>query len=301
LVGHPERPGSWQVHPDDQKRLKQAMGQQKAHAENATPEARQNPHAAVITRPSSYYPPANPAGKDTQERYKRRDGTYTPERQELHTAILAEMAHGITATDKPVFYMTGGGASGKGSLLTSGVVQFPAQRMLIDADECKKSIPDYREMTQAKNTDAACFSHEESADVSAMAIDHAAKNRLAAIYDSVGDSGVEKLSGKIKKMKAGGAKVIAHYVTCDTELAIQRAWERGDKTGRYVPEAVLRSAYASVSRILPELVKTGLCDELTLWDTNESGTPRKVASAVGANLTVHDDALWKRFLDKANR
>jgi len=312
VVPHPEQPGRWQIHAEDRAHAHQALASDGAspakqpqaepsEANQAAAAPEQGARAAdVIARPSSAYKPAAPDGLDTEARFKVGDA-YTPERQELHSAIIETLAHGVPKSSAPTFYMTGGGpASGKGDLLKRGLMTMPDKHVLIDADEVKKHIPEYREMTAEKAHNAASFAHEESAHVSGLAIAHAAENGLDAVYDSVGDSGVEKLAGKVKQMKAGGHRVVAHYVTVDTDEAVRRANSRGEKTGRFVPEAFIRSAHAQVSKILPEAIKQGLFDEVTLWDTNE-GTPRKVVTAKGSELTVHDDALWKSFLAKGEQ
>lgn len=255
-------------------------------------------HDQTIGLPSTAYTPANASGLDTQQRFKTEQG-YTHERTALHHAILGKMANGVKRSTQPTVFMTGGGpASGKGTLLKAGLIAEPENAMHIDADEIKKGLPEYREMTKSKDIAAAGFAHEESADVSQMAIAHAAKNQFDAVYDSTGDSGLEKLAKKVNQMRAGGHRIVAHYVTVDVEEALRRAVERGKKTGRVVDPQVVRGIHAGVSSVLPQAINAGLFDEMTLWDTNE-GTPRKVVSSIGKNLTVHDHGLWQAFIDKA--
>lgn len=306
---HDTAPGQWKIHPEDHRLAQSAFAPKQPAADTGAPQQQPQPQQQpagasqqgsgnVLEKPSTAYRSVNPEGLDTEALFKQGDA-YTPERQELHKAIIAKLAAGAPRSKQPTFYMTGGGgASGKGNVLKAGLLGLPEQCCHIDADEIKKDIPDYREMAQKKDAKAAAFAHEESAHVSGLAIAHAASNGLDAVYDSVGDSGIEKLSKKVATMRASGHRIVAHYVTVDTEEAIRRAKARGDKTGRYVPEVVLRGAHAAVSRILPEAIAKGLFDECTLWDTNE-GTPRKVVSAKGTQLAIHDKSLWERFTAKA--
>lgn len=270
------------------------------HVAERTTEIRQgSAHDDVINLPSTAYKPANANGKDTQQRFMNADKAYTPERQKLHRAVLGKLSQGVTRSANPTVHMTGGGsASGKGSLIKAGLIPDPENAIHIDADEIKKALPEFREMTKANDVASAGFSHEESADVSQQAIAHAALNGFDAVYDSTGDSGIEKLTKKVNQMRAGGHRIVAHYVTVDTEEAVRRSNERGAKSGRYVPEDAIRGTHAGVSTVLPQAIDAGLFDEMTLWDNNEK-SPRKVASSVGKNLTVHDPELWQRFLDKA--
>jgi len=65
-------------------------------------------------------------------------------------------------------------------------------------------------------------------------------------------------------------------------------------------QAYVRQVHASISEVVPKAVKNGLFNEFALYDTNVAGKIRLVASAKGKKLVVHDEALWKRFLAKAD-
>lgn len=65
--------------------------------------------------------------------------------------------------------------------------------------------------------------------------------------------------------------------------------------------------HKNVSILVPQAIKLGLYDEFTLWDTNgvsyskdgkQIGKPKKIASAVGKKLKIHDKVAWQKFLDK---
>lgn len=269
-----------------------------AHGQGHALGGRQTP-AAVISQPSSEYAPANAHGADTQARFQRDDGSYTPQRAALHRAIVAKHAGDAEPVEQPVAVLMGGGsASGKGTLLKAGVVTPPKTAVHIDADEIKKDIPEFREMTAGKNPKAAAYAHEESSHISNQLIAHAATESKNMVYDSTGDSGIEKLTKKVNQMRASGHAVHAHYVTVDTAEAIKRSDKRGERTGRFVPHETIKQIHASVSAVLPQAIQRGLFDEVTLWDNNDA-TPRKVVSAKGSKMEIHDAALWQRFLDKA--
>jgi hypothetical protein len=117
------------------------------------------------------------------------------------------------------------------------------------------------------------------------------------VLDGTGDGGYDTLAAKVQKMKDAGHRVEAHYVTVDTETAVERALERGRLTGRYIPETYLREVHANVSRILPKAMASGMFDECTLWDTNGKA-PVKAASCIGSKLIIHDQKAWDRFIAK---
>lgn len=58
---------------------------------------------------------------------------------------------------------------------------------------------------------------------------------------------------KISDPRKAGKKVEAIYVTCPTEVAVERAIERGKKTKRCVNEEVIRDTHRNVSQILPQV------------------------------------------------
>jgi predicted ABC-type ATPase len=287
--------------PQERRKLDAALGQKRpaAHRKAASKPATATTHRAVLARTASEYHIPNPEGHDTQSRFRGADGHYTKQRQELHRAIISTLAEGAKPSREPTVLMTGGGsASGKGSLLSSGVFGRLEQAMHIDSDHIKAHLPEYHEALKANNAAAAAFVHEESSDVSAGAIAHGAHQGFNMVYDSVGDGGIEKLAKKIGQLRAGGHKIVAHYVTVDTEEAVRRSHARGQKSGRFVPEEHIRNLHASVSRVVPEAIKRGLYDHLTVWDNN-GREPQKIATAHGKKLTIHDPAAWQRFLDKA--
>jgi len=245
--------------------------------------------------------PHNPKGKDTLEQFRRPDGSWVAARQTLHDSILSRELAKAGAVDKPVSYMMGGGpASGKSSIIRAGKVKLPKNRVTIDPDDLKKPLPEFGAMKQAGDSSAAAFVHNESSLLSKRLLDEAVGQKKHIVMDGTGDSNYDKLAAKITKMKRGGRKVIANYVTVDTEVAVARNLARAKKTGRLVPEAYVRQVHASISEVVPKAVKNGLFNEFALYDTNVAGKIRLVASAKGKKLVVHDEALWKRFLAKAD-
>ena len=254
------------------------------------------------------YPVANAAGLDTQQKYKG-DGTkegmkgeaYTSERAALHERMIAEtvrQSDNPTPVEKPLVLMMGGGtASGKSVAINSGRVKLPENSLKIDSDALKAKLPEYKTAIAAKDISAAGHCHEESSDVAKALAAKACQEHLNFVLDGTGDNSVETLRTKVEAFKAAGLRVEAAYMTVDTDRALAWAKKRAEETGRHVDEKVLRLIHASVSRVLPEAVRQGFFDKVTLWDNN-SGVAVKVMTAEGSALTVHDPVLWQRFLDK---
>ncbi len=263
-------------------------------AQDPTSQQSQSTDLSEIHR---HYPPANPAGRDTQSQYKVGDH-YTPERQRLHSAIIAKRLQGVTKSDEPTVWMLGGGsASGKSTMVREGAVVLPDNAVHVDPDEIKSEIPEYGAMVQGRDLLAAPFVHEESSDVSKQLIRRGLESSFDLVLDTTGDSSIEKLRGKIRKWRESGHRIVANYATVPTEVAIERANARAAKTGRFVDADVIRTIHAGVSQIIPQAISEGLFDEFRLFDT--SSKPGKlIASAQGSQLEVHDQQLWEGFLQK---
>jgi predicted ABC-type ATPase len=226
------------------------------------------------------------------------DGKFTAERQALHDEIVDKILDGAKAPEsgKPTALVLGGGsASGKSTALEGGVFDVPANSATIDADAIKGMLPEYQDMTASKDPNAAMYSHEESSYLAARATAAAYDRGVNLVLDGTGDTSVEKITGKIDEARANGYIVNGAYVTVPTETAVERSNARGERTGRVVPEAVIRDIHASVSEIFPKI--TGKFDSVKLVDTSDGN--RVVGEGSGGKWSVTDQALWEQFLSKA--
>lgn len=251
------------------------------------------------------FPPVNPEGHDTQARHKQADGNYTPQRKLLHDDIISKFMHGVqTGQSAPeVHFMGGGPAAGKSSVIDAGQVALPDSHVMIDPDQIKGELPDYKIGNALRYQPTAADAHEESSDVSKMLTATAANAKAHVVVDGTGDSGYKKMSDKVKAMKAQGYKAVANYVTVGTDEAWRRASARAEKTGRKVPEHVVRNTHRAVSLIVPQAIQEGLFDEMNVYDTDvpQGTNPIKIASAQGTNLQIHDQERWQRFIDKGKQ
>lgn len=245
------------------------------------------------------FPPVNADAVETKQKYMLADGSFTPERKRLHKEIVSGILKGVKRVKNPHVMMMGGGtASGKSRLIDDGHVMYPDGSAMIDSDKIKGLIPEYQEMLR-KDDRGAAFSHEESSAISKLATAQALEMGANVVMDGTGDNSYEKLASKVAKWRKAGHRVVAHYVTVDTDEAIRRSAKRAEKKGRKVPSSVIREIHAGVSAVFPQAIENGLFDEFSLWDTGTEGGTTLVVSGKGKNLTVHDAEAYKRFLAKA--
>ena len=84
-----------------------------------------------------------------------------------------------------LIFMGGGPASGKSSVIASGDVDVPDNRVQIDPDRAKKALPEYQKMVAAGDIEnAAGFAHEESSALAKRAYEKAAENNMNLNYSS---------------------------------------------------------------------------------------------------------------------
>ena len=232
----------------------------------------------------------------TSAPYMRPDGTFTPERQALHDEIVRQVTSGVPSVAHPTLYMTGGGpAAGKSEMLGAGDIDLPDRYVHNDPDALKGMLPEVQDMQHAGNPDWARLSHEESSYLSKRVTAAAYENHQDLVLDSTGDSSLRSLTGKIDKAHAAGYTVEGDYISRDPEAAVQAALERGVKTGRFVPESVIRNTYENLRTVVPASVDK--FDVFRLYDNNGPKGSAFLAAEKpsGGSLTIHDQAAWDRF------
>ncbi len=245
-------------------------------------------------------PPANPSAADTCDGYKLPDGRYTPERQALHDKLVADILAHTTPVEHPVAYFLGGGpAAGKTTLVKSGRLGDLANVATVAADDIKALLPEYQAGLGHRDPDCASKVHRESSDVAAQALRETARTRRNVLLDGTGDSGLAKLKAKLDAIRSGGQRVVAHYVTAPIEMAQARALERQAATGRGIPADAVAAIHQDVSRVFPQAVQAGLYDEAHLWDTSQGGEPVEVLRHLNGRTEVLRPDLWEAFLRKA--
>lgn len=252
--------------------------------------------AAATSGPAANTKEPNPVNQaaNTLEKYTRPDGTLDPERQALHDEIVKRILAGHLPQAQPVATFFGGGsASGKSALKAD-----TQDNVRIDADAIKEMLPDYQEMLRAGDERAAEYAHKESSELTKRIEKEAQRRRYNYVLDGTGDTSFEKMAAKVGGARAAGYGAVARYVTVDTDTAVQRAMKRAERTGRMVPETVIRVIHASVSDTFARAADERLFDKLELLDNNEADNRRVIARDDGTGLQVLDPAAYDRFLAK---
>jgi len=189
--------------------------------------------------------------------------------------------------------MLGGGpAAGKSTMLKSSELKdIPLGgkgAVEVNPDLFKELLPEYQAMLAAGDSNAAAFTHEESSYLAVQLQADAIANGQDLIIDGVGAS----YDKTIALAQPAGYRIQGYYAFVDPELAVQRAVDRGVKTGRYVMESYIRERHQKVAQIFEDAA--GKMDSIALYDTTDGA--RKVASAEKGVLKVTDQEAYDRFL-----
>jgi predicted ABC-type ATPase len=220
---------------------------------------------------------------------------FTPERQALHDKIVAESVDGVPASSDPTYTVMGGGpAAGKSSIIRDGGIEIAPDSVEVNADLCKEKLPEW----ETAGVTRAQFTHEESSYLAKRTQAAAFERQQNVLLDGTGDTSAASMTKKIDTARAAGYKIDAHYVTLPTDMAIKNARLRGEKTGRFVPDEVVRATHAGVSQTFPAVAHK--FDKVSLYDTSVMGKPRLIVSGVKGAIDVIDQKAYNEFLAKGN-
>jgi predicted ABC-type ATPase len=248
------------------------------------------------------------AGHDTQTEYLARRGgdgrpVYKAQRRALHDRIRNKFLHGAKSVDDSprVMFMAGGPASGKSSVMP--LLDIPQGAVSLDADAVKGELPEYQEALRQGRKDGAALAHEESSDLVKDLQSHAAERGLNAIVDGVGNNAPGNLAGKMTQWKAQGYNVDLNVMTIPTDEAVRRAQKRAQRSGRHVPEKIIRKSHVGVSANWEAVQNLDWADT-KLWDNDVApgADPILVAHVPRGTTTpkVYDQARFNAFLAKAD-
>lgn len=241
--------------------------------------------------------------EDTQKAFKH-EGKYTPERAALHEKIMAsflEHVPGVPRGRQPVaVVMMGGPASGKSTVVKHLLGEdYGADFVNVNPDDVKDHLPEYLRGIGAHGgpsaRDAAASVHEESSEIAEEIRKLAVSARKNLVLDGTGKN-AEKYAAKLEQFRAAGYHVRLVMVHTDMDAARERAAQRSEHKGRWVPDAFVEEAHHVIPGNFEKIAKAA--DEAVLVDNN--GQPPKVALELeGSARRVRDEKFVKQFEEDA--
>jgi hypothetical protein len=143
--------------------------------------------------------------------------------------------------------------------------------------------------------------HEESSLLSKILLNRVTDMNLDVVVDGTGNDDLDKMIGKVEKMKRKGYRAIGVYLNAPPADAVGGAIGRAFEIMRKVPRDVQLNTFINLAKMLfPSYVKkdgsvrdkppyditSGVFDEFVLYDRREFGTPPFVVGY--SNVDVQD-------------
>ena len=210
---------------------------------------------------------------DTSQKFTDKNGQYLQERKALHKSILNKYLSQIVRQAKQqrpnAVFMAGGPGAGKSfaldTMAKAGLINI-TNYVLINSDDIKEMIPEYQTFKKVDQEKAADLVHKESTFLKDQVVGEAKMRRVNFILDgTMSDPTYSK--ALLNSLIGFQTKII--FVDAPTEVLLKRVNERGQKTGRFVPEAYVKSSVEQIRKSIEELSKTA---DITFY-INSSNAP----------------------------
>jgi len=183
----------------------------------------------------------------------KKTGDYYPERKKLHAKIIESFKEDLICieNDEPIAILMGGSpASGKSTFLRKYAPYLLKEEILkVDADEIRAKLPEYKGWN-------ATSTHLETKDI----VNTLLSDRTIGIpckYDIIYDGTMNSTKSYlplIELLKKLGYKIFIVYIDkVEEEVIKKRALERYQKSGRFVPMAVIDDFFTRGKSALNEL------------------------------------------------
>lgn len=264
--------------------------------------------------------PDTPEVESTLLNHLDRDGNLTAERRRVHDGLIIEqLTDPSTGAPYPeherpkALIMGGGAASGKSTAIAAGFVDAPEGAVTINPDEFKVALPE----SSGPSSDGkqgngladkygpawAAITHEESSHLGKRLTTAAIERRNNILIDKTSSDGPKAVK-EIKRLQNEGYDVEVAYVTTEVDQAVSNAMSRQAKTGRAVPETVLRAGHTGANAAFLDVASqtSARARLVTTLPANSDGSyraPVLTAETDGnGGLFIHDQGQWDAYLGR---
>lgn len=241
--------------------------------------------------------------ESTKERYYSIDRYSESRIVEVHNRIIESfLEEGINPTNPPEAILLGGGsASGKSTIsdfFIDGYNQKEIPIVLVDCDEIKLCIPEYKAKRKLDPENAAKYVHDESSDISIKLLKRCVSEGRNLIYDGTMKN-KEKYLDIIKILKEKAFKITIVVVDVPVKIAKERNDIRFSETGRLVPIEELEKSHEEVPKVFMQLKDE--VDEYLLIDMRGDVEPFEyIATKVDGNESIYNPKKLEEFIQKAS-
>ncbi|MEK3881858.1 zeta toxin family protein [Paenibacillus sp. PL2-23] len=207
--------------------------------------------------------------RSTKELNVDNRGQYTEMRQALHRKIAAKLLRGKKSQEAPeIIFMGGGTAVGKSTVRKKYIKTYAPHGgiAVIDCDDIKEFIPEYKDLKKENVQTAADLVHKESGDIAMFALRLALDARMHIVFDATMKD-ADWYEGLVGSIKEEGYATIAIIVHAPLEVAIEREAVRAEKMERHVPREdiikshrLVRESFMVIEEFLPGMEESEVYD-----------------------------------------
>lgn len=247
-----------------------------------------------------------------------RDGAWTPERDQLHREIAADLyrrqSEGVP-TDRQAVIAGGLGGAGKSTVLRDHAGIDASQYVTLNPDDVKEVMadrglmPDVPGHEDLSPMERAALVHEESSRITGLMADMAYRDGRNLIWD-ITMSSTKSVESRLNALdRHGYGQVQGVFVDIPTDVSVDRAmsrYRRGvDKFragkghgGRFVPPSIIRAQSTSSGSTINRETFDGLRGRFGTWSVYDNSVtgraPRQVASSGRGGRRMDNPNLIQR-------
>jgi Uncharacterized protein conserved in bacteria len=153
----------------------------------------------------------------------------------------------------------------------------------------KKYIPEYAKLQKKYPLDAARLVHKESRDIASQLLIRAVEQKRHFVLESTFAS-AKRSEKLIERLIVSGYFLHLYIADVPVELAIRRSDQRGKRTGRFVPHAVIRKTH----RLVPRTFRS-LKDQVDRYYVFSNQAELKL---IASKYSIREPHLYNLFLKK---
>ncbi|MEK5330232.1 zeta toxin family protein [Lysinibacillus sp. FSL W8-0992] len=228
---------------------------------------------------------------------------YVQERKNRHNLIICKKTEDrISKYPASAVLTAGGSGAGKSHFIEKLFLNSPDEDyVLIDSDNIKEELPEYVEAVKEKNLDAADIVHKESGHIADSLLEFCVSKNYSFIYDGT-MSNYDRYDKLITKLKDSQFNISALYVDIDVNIALRRAITRALKTGRAVPEDVIKltnvDSAKTFHKLFPRFDEAIMFNNSKEFHANKDIIPFAIKEHRALKPVSFDE--YKLFIQKVN-
>lgn len=172
--------------------------------------------------------------------------------------------------------MMGGSGSGKSTIISK--LNIDTSKMVVaDADAVKAMMPKYSQGVHEGDSQIASTVHKQSNSITAGLVEQTIASKKHLLYDATGanyatymTSGFGGMFGKdglFKKLDDAGYSIKLVLAHIPMHEGLERVKARGERTGRKIPERIVKGIYRDVPKNFVNFSQRGEIAEAEVYDT----------------------------------